>query len=90
MPPVVSKLKGENKFSVAFRRILSRFVPSCLSDPPFSYCNVAQARSYFASSVSLRVMFAPVTLLDSNRRSKQRMYVKLLYRVRYGIHVLYE
>jgi hypothetical protein len=54
MPPIVSKLKGREMFSVILymlRQTLCRLASPCPFYRPFpSYCDVSQARIYFAST----------------------------------------
>jgi hypothetical protein len=59
MPPIVSKLKGEkNSVLYILRMTFCRLAPRCLFHLPFpSYCDVAQSRSYFASTVCYYLLY---------------------------------
>jgi hypothetical protein len=59
MPQILSKLKDEKfQFRKMLKQTLCRLAHSCPFHLPFpSYCDVAQARSYFASTVYRVVMW---------------------------------
>jgi hypothetical protein len=63
MPPIVSKLKGENVFIYTIHAQTDS-LPSCSPLPFPSYCDVAEPRSCFASTVHVSLYMPLLSYLS--------------------------